>query len=82
MGSAQGPHLTELTDAWLVGSSNHLLQSPPVQGRAHTMAVCNVFSQDAFYCSSVKVNKNLAQEFCFPKFLGSFLYQSGDIRRL
>ncbi len=38
---------------------HHPQQSLPVLGHAHTMPICNVSSQDAFYCSSVKVDENL-----------------------
>ncbi len=34
---------------------------------AQTMPICNVSSQDAFYCSSVKVDENLTWELCFLK---------------
>lgn len=43
------------------GGFDHLLQSPSVLSCAHPMPICNVSSQDSFYCSSVKVDKNLAQ---------------------
>ncbi len=46
----------------------HPLKSPLVLDCAHPMPICNVSSQDAFYCSSVKVNKNLTQEHCLFKF--------------
>ncbi len=45
----------------ILGSFNHPLQSSPVLGHAHSIHICDVSSLDAFYCSSVKVNKNLAQ---------------------
>lgn len=49
-----------------VSGFNHPLQSLPV--RAHPMLVCDVYSQDAFYRSPGKVNKNLVWEFCLYKF--------------
>ncbi len=45
----------------MMGSFNHPLQISPVLSRAQTMPICNVSSQDAFYFSSVKVNKNLVR---------------------
>ena len=44
----------------VLGGFNHLLKSLPVLSHAWTMPVCDVFSQNAFYCSSVKVDHNLA----------------------
>ncbi len=44
----------------VLGSFNHLLQSPPVLGCAYSMSVCNISSYNDCYCSSVKVNKNLS----------------------
>ena len=41
---------------------NQPLQRLLVPGRARSMPVCDVFSQDAFYCFSVKVDKNMAAE--------------------
>ena len=43
------------------------LLSLPVLGHARTVPVCDVFSQDAFYRSSVKVDKSVALEFNIPK---------------
>ncbi len=53
----------------VVSGFNHPLQSPPVLGCTQTMPICNISSQDAFYCFSVKVDENLAWEFCSLKFL-------------
>ena len=67
--SAQAPHLTNITDARQMGTSDVLdhfndpLLSVPVLAHLHHMPVCDVPSQDAFKCSSVLADKNMAPEF-------------------
>ena len=50
---------------WLFES---LIVEPSYLAPGWTIPVCDVSSQDAFYCSSVKVDQTLALEFSLPKF--------------
>lgn len=50
------------------GGFNHPPKSLPVHSHSQTMPVCDFSSQDAFYCFSVKVDKNLMPDFSLLKF--------------
>ena len=60
-------------------------QSPSVLGCEHPMPVFNVSSQEAFYCSSVKVSKILAGDLAFVNSLKEYssfqtiFHQEGNV---
>lgn len=59
------------------GGFNHPPKSLPVHSHSQTMPVCDFCSQDAFYCSSVKVDKHLMLDLSPPMF-PSF-YHAGNV---
>lgn len=60
--------LTDITGfkGHVLGYFNQPLQSLPVLGHARTVSFCDASSQDAFYCTSVKVDQDPAPEFRVP----------------
>lgn len=50
------------------GRFDHPLQSPSVLGLAHPKAICDASSQDAYYCSFVKIDKNLVEMCSLKKY--------------